>query len=771
MAHPALTPQQLARTAAEVSPRLGHLVLAALTFLAAALYVPDRFAALVLMGVAGTLAALALMLRGLAGRHRRAEDALRAGIAAVAGHDAAPCMTTTPDGEVGWANAAAAERFGDIAGSTLARALGDLFANPSAVVFRLQNRAAATGAAQEEVVTRRGHVRLAVHRLGEAGCFWRFDEIGDRGGGRGAETLSLPMLTASRSGTVLFMNEPLRNLLGGRVKTLDRVFTRLPVRSGEEVEVSAAGGPVRAMLGEIEGPAGRRELYLLPLGEGGAAAPAAGGISFDGLPVPVLRLAPDGQILAANRLARELLSLQPEGPLPRLAEVVDGPGRPLRDWLAEAAAGRGGIRPEVLRATRRSDEVFVQVALRPVSEDGRAALIAVLTDATELKTLEGQFVQSHKMQAIGQLAGGIAHDFNNLLTAISGHCDLLLLRHDRGDQDYADLVQIHQNANRAASLVGQLLAFSRKQTLSPEILDLRDLLSDLIHLLGRLVGQRVTLTLSADPELPPVRADRRQFEQVLMNLVVNARDAMPAGGEIRIETETLHLSEELRRDNAVVPPGDYVVVRVCDAGEGIPPERLAKIFEPFFTTKRQGEGTGLGLSMVYGIVKQSGGFIFVDSAVGQGTTFSLLLPAQDAAAGAAAPAPPPEPVRPTPGVAGAAILLVEDEAPVRAFAARALRLKGYSVIEADTAEAALEVLADPAVAVDLVVTDVVMPGMDGPTWVREALRDRPEMRVVFVSGYAEESLNDAHARIPNAVFLAKPFSLGDLTATVQRQLH
>ncbi|MCC6305310.1 MAG: response regulator [Rhodobacteraceae bacterium] len=775
-----MSPQQLVLAAAGVAPRLGHLVLAALTFLAAALYVPDRFAALVLVAVAGTLAALAAGLRALAAGRRRAEAALDAAAAAVAQHDPAPCLATGPDGEITWTNAAAGERFGAVQGGTLARALGDLFANPAAVVFRLQNRAAATGAAQEEVVTRRGHVRLAAHRLGPRGCFWRFEELTDRssGGGRGADSLGLPMLTASRTGTILYMNEALRNLLGGRVKTLDRIFTRLPLRSGEEVEVAAAAGPVRALAGEIEGPAGRREIYLLPVAEGEpspspspllAATPAEVGI--EGLPVPVVRVQPDGRTLAANRLARDLLGLAPEAALPVLPELVDGLGRPLCDWLAEAAAGRGSVRPEVLRVSRRDDEVFVQVALRPVAEAGRTVLVAVLTDATALKTLEAQFVQSQKMQAIGQLAGGIAHDFNNLLTAIAGHCDLLLLRHDPSDQDYADLSQIQQNANRAASLVGQLLAFSRKQTLSPEILDLRDLLADLIHLLGRLVGQRVTLTLGADPELPAIRADRRQFEQVLMNLVVNARDAMPAGGEIRIETETLHLAEELRRDSAVVAPGDYVVVRVCDAGEGIPPERLAKIFEPFFTTKRPGEGTGLGLSMAYGIVKQSGGFIFVDSTVGVGTTFSLMFPAHHgpplaapAAVARAAPEPPP----PAPE---AAILLVEDEAPVRAFAARALRLRGYRVIEAENAEAALEVLADPGVAVDLVVTDVVMPGMDGPSWVREALRERPALRVVFVSGYAEEALSDAHTRIPNAVFLPKPFSLGELTATVQRQLH
>ncbi len=372
------------------------------------------------------------------------------------------------------------------------------------------------------------------------------------------------------------------------------------------------------------------------------------------------------------------------------------------------------------------------------------------------------------MQAIGQLAGGVAHDFNNLLTAISGHCDLLLLRHDAGDPDYADLSQIAQNANRAASLVGQLLAFSRKQNLQPQTLDLRDCLSDLTHLLNRLVGEKITLVLDHDPDLKYVRADRRQLEQVLMNLVVNARDAMPGGGKIEITTRTRHLSAPLHRDRAVVPPGDWVEVQVADAGTGIAPDKLPKIFEPFFTTKRTGEGTGLGLSTAYGIIKQTGGFIFADSEVGRGSTFSLMFLAHDAPAVTASPAAPEAPGAHAQGEG--VILLVEDEAPVRAFASRALRMKGYTVIEAENAEDALQLLGDPSLIVDLFVTDVIMPGMDGPTWVRKALEDRPDTGVVFVSGYAEDHFADDQARIPNSTFLPKPFTLTDLVATVHSHL-
>ncbi len=377
--------------------------------------------------------------------------------------------------------------------------------------------------------------------------------------------------------------------------------------------------------------------------------------------------------------------------------------------------------------------------------------------------------KARKCKQLDNLRGGGAHDFNNLLTATSGHCDLLLLRHDQGDQNYGDLIQIHQNANRAASLVGQLLAFSRKQNLQPEVIDIRDTLSDLTHLLNRLVGEKVILSLSHDQELAAIRADKRQLEQVLMNLVVNARDAMPQGGEIRVETQNLTLNEPVLRDQALVPPGNYVVVKVIDEGHGIPADKLPKIFEPFFTTKRLGEGTGLGLSTAYGIVKQTGGFIFVDTEVDRGIEFSLLFPVYEMSVADLTPELASV-VKPLSVSDEGVVLLVEDEAPVRAFASRALRLRGYTVLEADSAEAALTMLADLDLSVDVFVTDVIMPGMNGPTWVREALERRPDTRVVFVSGYAEDAFGDDGPRIQNSVFLPKPFSLNELTTTVQSQL-
>lgn len=490
------------------------------------------------------------------------------------------------------------------------------------------------------------------------------------------------------------------------------------------------------------------------------------------LPVGLARINLEGKIVYVNAAGRSLLG--PEArPGERFADHVEGLGRSIPERLEETFAGRAQGRSEVARGRRDGAEVFLQVNMIRVVEAGEPVVLAVVSDATELKTLEAQFVQSQKMQAVGQLAGGIAHDFNNLLTAIHGHCDLLLLRHDHGDPDHGDLIQIRQNANRAAALVRQLLAFSRKQTLRLNVLHLYDTMAELAHLLNRLLGEKVQLNLENLEDIWPVRVDERQLEQVVVNLVVNARDAMEEGGVVTLRTRNLALEEELKRDRANVPPGRYSVIEVQDTGSGIPPNLLNKIFEPFYTTKRVGEGTGLGLSTAYGIIKQSGGFIFVDSALGQGTCFTIYLPVFEGPATAERDKGlfVPEPPAAASDLTGrGVVLLVEDEAPVRSFAARALRMRGYDVLEADCGEAALALVEQVDTHVDLFVSDVVMPGIDGPSWVRKALVVRPEVSTIFVSGYAEDAFKEGHEEIPRSSFLAKPFSLNDLTGRVREHM-
>ncbi|WP_100085450.1 ATP-binding protein, partial [Nitrospirillum viridazoti] len=441
----------------------------------------------------------------------------------------------------------------------------------------------------------------------------------------------------------------------------------------------------------------------------------------------------------------------------------------------QPAGAGGGMGTPVEARLRGTSGAVVHVYSRRFDGegDGDRGLILHLVDMTAQKNLEAQFVQSQKMQAIGQLAGGVAHDFNNLLTAMIGFCDLLLLRHKPGDQSFSDIMQIKQNANRAANLVRQLLAFSRQQTLQPRVLSITDVLAELSNLLRRLIGENIELRMLHGRDTGLVRVDQGQLEQVIINLVVNARDAMPKGGRLTIVTGNLHTTEPIRHETEEMPPGDWVVVEVIDTGIGIPPENLQRIFEPFFSTKEVGSGTGLGLSTVYGIVRQTGGFVFVESKPGEGAKFSIHLPRLDEKALAqAAPAEESKDKAAADLTGMGTVLLVEDEDAVRVFGARALRNKGYTVLEARSGEEALDLLqGERGGDVDLIVTDVVMPQMDGPTMIEQVRRFRPDVKVIFISGYAEDRFR--HSLKDGAVvdFLPKPFSLKQLAAKVKEVME
>lgn len=417
-----------------------------------------------------------------------------------------------------------------------------------------------------------------------------------------------------------------------------------------------------------------------------------------------------------------------------------------------------------------------------IDDDGSAGppsvgLIIHVFDLSEQKRIEAQFFQSQKMELVGQLAGGIAHDFNNLLTAMIGFCDLLLLRHTPRDQSFADIQQIKQNANRAANLVRQLLAFSRQQTLQPKVLDMTDVLSETSYLLRRLIGADIELKFYHGRDLWLMKADQGQFEQVVINLAVNARDAMNGGGALTIRTSNVYAGDPRLRDYEGIPDDDYVLLEMQDSGTGIPDDVIGKIFEPFFTTKEVGAGTGLGLSTVYGIVKQTGGYVFADNVPGEGAKFSVYLPRfrEDEDAEDIAEVVEEEEVRRDLTGAGT-VMLVEDEDAVRLFGARALRNKGYSVVEAKDGEGALAVLNGvvdgmattiDGEKIDLLITDVVMPGVDGPTLVREVRQRYPELKVIFISGYTEDTFRDKLGAGEEVEFLSKPFTLQQLAGKVK----
>ena len=404
-------------------------------------------------------------------------------------------------------------------------------------------------------------------------------------------------------------------------------------------------------------------------------------------------------------------------------------------------------------------------------------------DTTEQRNLEVQFAQSQKMDAIGQLAGGIAHDFNNLLTAMIGFADLLLTRHGPDDPSFSDIQQIRQNANRATNLVRQLLAFSRKQALNLAKLDVTETLNDLTTLLARLIGEKINLILEHGSELGAIKFDRGQFDQIIINLAVNARDAMPGGGQLTIRTSAVVLDQPVQRGHDLMGKGNYILIEVTDTGTGIRKEDLEKIFEPFFSTKEVGAGTGLGLSTVYGILHQTEGFIFVDSAPGEGTCFSIYMPEfikdkelqhsnEVKTKQSSASETPDSTVNQDGDLTGSGtVLLVEDEDAVRLFGARALRNKGYKVLEAENGERALDVINEIDEGIDLIISDVVMPGMDGHTLIGLVRHELPDVKVILMSGYAEDVFREEIDRDHTIKFLPKPFSLQTLASTVKGVLE
>ena len=509
---------------------------------------------------------------------------------------------------------------------------------------------------------------------------------------------------------------------------------------------------------------------------------------FDHTPMAIATVERGGSVVRANaRFAKLAQSLGVDAAANRsIFRAVCARDRGLLiSAINQAAEGQGDIKPvEVM--LEGDKERWGQFFVTAVEQDEREteAAIVYMLETTERRALENQINQSQKMDMVGQLAGGIAHDFNNVLSAIMMANDFLLNAHKPTDPSFQDIMQIKQNATRAATLVRQLLAFSRRQTLRPQVLDLGDALSDLTMLLRRLIGEKVKLDLVHGRDLWPVKVDVSQFEQVIVNLAVNARDAMPDGGKLTVKTANVTAAQSAQLAYKGMPAAEYVRIDITDTGTGIPANIRDKIFEPFFSTKEVGKGTGLGLSTVYGIVKQTGGFVYVDSEEGKGTSFSIFLPRHHAVqeeeeakgehqAGAQAMnggAKPAE-TKPRADLTGqGTILLVEDEDGLRSLNARGLRSRGYSVIEASNGIEAMEALEEKDGAVDLVVSDVVMPEMDGPTLLK-AMRDRnPNLKIIFVSGYAEDAFEKSLPENEQFAFLPKPFTLTQLVAAVKETM-
>jgi len=513
---------------------------------------------------------------------------------------------------------------------------------------------------------------------------------------------------------------------------------------------------------------------------------------FNNTPMAIASVDGEGKILRINapflRLFSGVVSRDDVEAGAQLEAIVhEGARQQLMDALAAAKDRQGDIAPIDCRHPgdeSRYVRFYVNAVIDESDEAPEEVAIVYAVETTEQKALETQMAQTQKMNAVGTLAGGIAHDFNNVLTAILLSSDHLLLQARPSDASFADLMEIKRNANRAAVLVRQLLAFSRKQTMRPAVLNLTDVVGDLRMLVDRLIsGTNVKLEVDYGRDLWPVRTDLSQFEQVLINLCVNARDAMPEGGTILLKTRNVPADQTSNYPQADLPSDDFVMVEVSDTGTGIPPEIMDKIFEPFFTTKEVGKGTGLGLSMVYGIVKQSGGYIYPESDIGRGTSFRIFLPrhvpeavaAVQPAAGDAPVAATEAPAAPTSEQVdltgnSAVVLLVEDEEAVRRGGKRMLETRGYTVHEAGSGIEALEIMEELGGQVDIVVSDVVMPEMDGPTLLGELRKKHPDLKFIFVSGYAEDAFARNLPADAKFGFLPKPFSLKQLAVAVREML-
>jgi two-component system, cell cycle sensor histidine kinase and response regulator CckA len=516
---------------------------------------------------------------------------------------------------------------------------------------------------------------------------------------------------------------------------------------------------------------------------------------FNNTPMAIATVDRKGRIARNNALFAHLFQNVLKGEVPPQGRTIRGvvaesDRAELDRALAAAGCGQGAIAP-IDAALAGEGKRWARFYVTPVEDAERdcEAAIVYAIETTEQRLLQDQADQAQKMDSVGKLAGGIAHDFNNLLTSIIMAADFLLDAHKPSDPSFRDINQIKQDANRAASLVRHLLAFSRRQPQHLEVLDLGEVLSELSALLRRLIGERITLgPLERPSDLWAVKADQSQFEQVIVNLAVNARDAMPDGGKLILRATNVTAAESRHLAAKSVPASEYVLVEVSDTGTGIRPDIIDHIFEPFFSTKEVGKGTGLGLSTVYGIVKQTGGFIYPESTIGKGTTFRIFLPRNVAgsdpstSAQETAPAAGSEQSAPARGGTAAAnpaddtgqgtILLVEDEEGLRGLNARGLTSRGYTVLQAANGFEAIEAFDSYFGKIDLVVSDVVMPEMDGPTLLTKLRSRDPDVKIIFVSGYAEEAFekNLPEGEKDKYSFLAKPFTLKQLVAAVKDKM-
>lgn len=801
----------------------GAIVLAILLRNEAAPLIFGLFILLAMIGVAALFFAATGLLQFSGHSGAASQDPARV-YAETAGHGVA---MTSPDGATVFANAAYHKLIGvsDDSPFSIETALVRQFGG-SEPLFRLI-RAARKGQEASEEFQALGAGRwleASVRRIpmtGEPGtrdwlCLWEITDISAR---KKRETyqaerirefrglldrLPAGVFLAGSDGRVNFMNATLRDWIGLGEKDRDTHFALSAIFPGQfdsildpdaeentntveavNFDIVKPDGTVLPVMAKVvrfsgEGQGNDGDLFGTILERYGQTDQAVIQGQIDELlnllisaPIAVAAITQEGVVKNANPAFAKFAGMSHMSGNVNLFELVDKSTlEPLQYAVEKAAANKASITPVDISIKDGKQAGRLLLSSVPGAREKGCAALVFGIDTSEQRSLEEQIAQGQKMQAIGQLAGGIAHDFNNVLTAIIGFSDLLLANHRPSDPSFADIKKIKDNAIRAAGLVRHLLAFSRKQTLHPVVMSLTDELADLMMLLDQLLGEKVKARVIHGRDLWFVKVDPTQFQQVIINLAVNARDAMPDGGELTIRTANISERESARLGHSVMEPGEYVLCEVSDTGTGMSPDVMDKIFEPFFSTKDVGKGTGLGLSTVYGIVKQTGGFIFAESEVGSGTVFRIYLPRCEETpalpANRAADKPPKKEIGKD-LTGSATVLLVEDEDAVRSFAARALTTRGYKVLEAASGAQALEVMNKHQADVDIVVSDVVMPEMDGPTMLKHLRKTNPNLKIIFMSGYAEDAFRNGLSEedASTFAFLPKPFSLKVLAEKVK----
>lgn len=652
-----------------------------------------------------------------------------------------------------------------------------ILARPHYKLSTIQQNAAIKGNAQETIQTGRFLLRFKVTALDETLYLWRVEKSAVQHDKASSE--AIVRFTVEPGGNILSVSDAWDRYFLSHQRRLAEVFNGKP--SNDRVQkVKSRAGTIDAFVFQFDQVDGNREFLIVPDAANILSETSVAWNTLSSLPIPILEMSVDGTITEINTSAQSLVDGAKVGQ--NLATLLEGPGRAFENWVQEFCNGHQTSDSQFLRRLGRNSNRFVQATLFRTNTANSDRILVVIWDAGAAPSQEAKLVQSQKMSALGQLAGGIAHDLNNSLTAILGHCDLSQAGENLSKDHQSDIQEIRENAARAALLVDKVLAFSRRQNLSTASSRLLDLIVGTLPKLNSMLRDGQTIKVEQKGSSINVLIDERKFQHMFEGLIANAIDAMQSEGEITISFEEVDLMTATSIGDVLVPTGKYARIDILDRGTGFTDSELSHVFEPFFTTKTQSSRIGLGLATAYGFVKQSGGYIFADNREdGPGARLTIFLPTRantdsipqpklKVVASNGLPSSRPRVTKTKTSEANAVVLVVEDECAVRRMTGHALRMQNFTVLEADSGEMALAILEDTTEEINAVVSDVLLPGLNGPEWVQKAKETHPGLPVIFVSGFAQDAFIQQNQTEPDSLFLPKPYSINDLIQKVRTMI-